>query len=148
MKRIPIGCGSECEVYDIGGGMCYKRYHTQAAVGIAYDNAVKAADADIGPEVYRKGRKGYTTEIVELYGFCKHCGDNYFDICCEICDEFIDEIGRKKYYEMIAVAVKIFGKTAVNDLHNDNIGLKDGKPIMIDFGICSGLNLKLLAEYV
>lgn len=142
MKRTPIGCGSECKVYDIGNGVCYKRYRTKQNAKIAYQNAVKAADAGIAPDVFKQGKWGYTTEIVDTFEDmypCKHCEESIE--CSELCNEFIETVGRKKYYEMTDIADEIFNGNATIDFHNDNIGLKGGKPVMIDFGVCSGLNL-------
>lgn len=141
MQRIFLSSGSECNVYNIGGGVCYKRYVTQQNAEIAYQNAVEAADAGIGPDVFKQGRWGYTTEIVDMYiHYCdKYCGELAFE-CDSLCSEFIEyAVGRKIYYEFVSKANDVFDG-ATWDLHNENIGEKNGKPVLIDFGFASRLN--------
>ena len=127
MKRTFIGCGIECRVYDIGNGVCYKWYKRKEDTIPAYNNAILAEEAGIGPKVYRLGKHGYTTEIVKTL--------KDFDSD----ERYKFNRGDNSCAEMIEKAKIIFGNYVTNDLHTGNIGYKNGKPIMIDFGKASGL---------
>ncbi|GAI22654.1 unnamed protein product [marine sediment metagenome] len=63
-----IGFGSECEVFDVGKGRCYKKYF-YGDIDIIYENAKRAFEAGIGPKVYGRDDEGYYTEIVETFGY-------------------------------------------------------------------------------
>jgi hypothetical protein len=132
-----IGRGSECTVYDIGDGKCYKDYNDEEAAEDAYRAAETAADNGIGPEVYERYDCGYVTEIVEVIKntFCKKC--KKANLCCEVCNEFIEHIGKDNFNEFEETVIITFGEYATADLHPGNIGIKDDKLLMIDFGYYS-----------
>ncbi len=84
-KLSQLGSGSECTVYDLGDGTCYKLYAEFYDIETIYCNAEIAYEFGIGPEVYECGKDGYRTEIVEtLDSICK-CSD--YQGVCKICDD-------------------------------------------------------------
>jgi len=136
-EQTKIGFGIECEVFDVGNGRCFKKYKTIENAEIACENAKRAFNADIAPEVYERGEMGYYTEIVET--FDNPCLECYEDRCTgNDCEPQVMYRSRE-YQELCATMCKLFGRCANNDLHISNIGRKDGKLIAIDFGVCSGL---------
>lgn len=129
-----LGSGLECIVYDLGDGTCYKEYHP--FYDIIYYNAKIAHDFGIAPEVYERDKNGYRTEIVAMFN--KNCslGSCENDICYRSCEVLICE----EYIEFETKVEELFGEDATADLHIFNIGLKNGKMIMIDFGEASQLS--------
>lgn len=133
-KRQKIGLGIECTVYKVSDTRCYKKYDVSTDVTTIYAHAKKAYEAGIGPKVYRCNKNGYYTEIVEVladYG-CQVCDEECS--CCEVCDKVLlsaefnwDDLGALK-----SIACDIFGDC--HDLHAENVGIKDNKLILIDFG--------------
>lgn len=135
-----IGYGSECTVYDVGNGRCYKRYGEPEIVDTVYENALKAYKAGIAPEVYGKDENGYYTEIVEVFN-CRDCLNRPCSFIA-ICEIYKNEISQIEYGELCAKVCEVFGKYADGDLSMMNLGIKNGKLIVIDFGILSGLNVE------
>lgn len=143
LDELPVlGSGSECTVYDLGDETCYKHYNQRNNDNIetVYYNAKMAHNFGIAPEVYECGERGYRTEIVDTFReTCKKadCGGS----CCgNICDYLLDIIGYKEYEEFLIEVRELFGICATGDLHYNNIGIKNGKLIMIDFGEYSELS--------
>lgn len=131
-----IGSGSECEVFDVGEGRCYKKYFYPSNVNAVYENAKKAFEAGIAPKVYGKDENGYYTEIVETFShLCDNCNLNYE---CSECLYFFEIIDRFELDELDNKLCEIFGD-GFHDLYIFNIGLKNGKLVAIDFGMASGL---------
>lgn len=138
MTKTEIGCGCECIVYDVGNGRCYKTYDCPKDVDFVYQSAKLAFEASIAPEVYERDKDGYYTEIVETFGYlCDDCPNK--SGCIEsVCEFALDVIGHKRYQELCTVLCEVFGEQADADLHIGNIGRKNGKLVMIDFGMESG----------
>ncbi len=134
-----IGYGVECNVYNIGNGICYKYYDSNIVADCAYKNAIMAFNAGIGPAVYDRNDYGYETEIVGIFADVFNCGEckglNCKQVSMRRC---CDTSGYDILIDTIAEIFDIDKYQA--DLHVYNIGIKDGKYIMIDFGECSGLN--------
>ena len=124
--KTKIGSGSECTVYDVGNGRCYKEYFDADYVEGVYENAKMAAEAGIAPEVYERDEHGYYTEIVEV-----------FDCDCISPYTAIDDgiIDKGEFNILQAKLIEVFG--SFNDLRMPNIGCKDGKLVAIDFGAYS-----------
>lgn len=136
-KLKQLGSGSECIVYDLGDGTCYKEYFDgiDADIETVYCNAKLAHEFGIAPEVYERDKQGYRTEIVEM--LTEDCDDgNNCDLDCRNCP-VLSGTGFEKLRSEIS---ELFGKNATKDLHIFNIGLKNGKMIMIDFGEASNLS--------
>lgn len=141
LDKLPkLGSGSECVVYDLGDGTCYKAYHPFIDVETIYYNAKIAHEFGIAPEVYERGENGYRTEIVELLTLkCDECPECDND-SCKFYQIGLHTKCNDKYQELLAEVIELFDENAENDLHTHNIGLKNGKFIMIDFGIASNLS--------
>ncbi len=132
-----IGYGEECRVYDIGNGICYKYYDDGGIMDLVYKNAIRACNAGIGPAVYDRNDCGYETEIVDVLSDVFNCVECNGTNCKGVRD-CCDTSG---YDILIDIIEEIFDVCEIQaDLHNKNIGIKDGKYIMIDFGNYSGLN--------
>jgi len=131
-----LGSGSECIVYDLGDGTCYKQYFLPSAdIDTIYRNAKIAHDFGIGPEVYEHNSNGYRTEIVEVLGDDCEDGENC-NLDCRNCPI----LSGSDFEELRNEVMELFGMDAIVDLHIFNIGLKNDKMIMIDFGEASHLS--------
>jgi len=127
---VLIGNGLECNVYDVGNGVCYKRYNTggenqisNTDVEAIYQAAIKAAAAGLGPDVYDRDDNGYYTEIVETVDCNEDC--RYCERDCILHSDEFDDLE----YEL----EQLFDRVII-DLHTGNLGYKNGKLICIDFG--------------
>lgn len=130
-----IGGGLECEVYLLDDGRVYKQYqclNSGDELQQIYERAKLAFDAGIGPAVYELVDDGYITEKVQILNldYCGNCdGINH----C-VCPQILAENGFTYHdYNELKNESREIGLSP-DDLHQNNIGIKNGKLVMIDFG--------------
>lgn len=135
-----IGGGTECSVYRITDTICFKHYPYYAPKKIddIFTLAQQMADYDLAPKVYQLFYDGYTTEIIQslMRGICFGCDDNV-ENCNQICNALLyeNDIAIDELYELTDKLQSLYSD--FSDLHNENIGIKNGKLVAIDFGLAS-----------
>lgn len=106
-----------------------------------YENQKQAAKYELGPEVGEKidfnidcwYPYGYITEIVEVlisHEIIAQCGDEFYDELDKY--EESEEFNRRT--DILFEELKKYTGIDYHDLHAANIGVKNGKYILIDFG--------------
>lgn len=129
-----VGSGCECTVYNLSSKRVYKQYNEYPEeIANIIDRAKEAFHAGIAPKVFDTVEDGYITEKVKLLddSLCYGCDD------CHLCDRVLEDNGftMKDYKELLRKAENLGFDTF--DLHIANIGIKDNKLVMIDFGMIS-----------
>lgn len=134
--------GLYCHFVPLNEKIGIKLYPEKKWRDIAYKNQKNAAKLGLGPNVYTtkslfvdgKYYFGYLTEIVELYDkkFYRNGEENHEYLSS---NEFVDV--KDKYpgkYKNLENHLKKLGMDDIaEDLHNGNLGWKNGKLICIDF---------------
>ena len=138
-----IGQGTECRVYRISTITCRKVYATETEAENAYQAALRGYAAGIAPEVYKRRRQSYETEIVDILSDCFNgCSDSSLcsATCAGVCPEAYYTLFSEDIWEVFLEKVKSLFATELTDsfdLHCDNVGIINGRPVMIDFGDAS-----------
>lgn len=141
-KFSTANSGIYCRFIPLNEKIGIKLYPGVKLRNIAYKNQRNAAKLGLGPNVYGtkslfvRGKYyfGYLTEIVELYDkkFYLNGAENseYY-----LSDEFVDVQDKYpgKYKNLINHLNKIGLDEIAGDLHNGNLGWKNGKLICLDF---------------
>ena len=131
----PIGSGTECLVYNSSPGKVYKKYDYNKGPDLdrdlkrIYYLAKKAYKNGIGPKVYGRRKYGYITEKVETIESAQQE---------DFARKHYDEL-EKKIQEVFTEDVSDFTFESWHDRRDEpyypNLGIKDGKLIVIDFGV-------------
>ena len=147
-----IGSGVECKVYKVDNGTVYKEYKKYELKYLAqiYETAIIANKNGIAPDVYDRDSTGYYTELVQVFNelTCKGCKETttFGDgrkcknegFCLEPCDKALAKPGfTQDDYDKLESAANKLSNKRISDLHPANIGIKDNKLVLIDFGQAS-----------
>jgi hypothetical protein len=130
-----IGAGVECEVFDVGNSICYKRYRdgasgTMERIESIYKAASITAAHGLGPRVYERTDGGYFTQIVTTWEDYKDAhGCSRCNAECSHCPFNLERI------QELRCKLREFIYADFCDIHLHNVGLKDGHLVCIDFGI-------------
>lgn len=127
VKQIQVGDGIECDCFDVGDNIVYKRYLRTEIIKLYFERQKFLSDLGLAPKVISYDNKGYYCEKAKTWKDYSH--------------------KHWKFERLIRLVVNKMHKAGINfvDCHSGNIGIIGHHAVCIDVGIMgfrSDLGLK------